>query len=317
LTDDRQVSTVTDVPGVLVFGADGGGTKTLGILARASGEELAHAHAGPSNQNVIGTAAAAKNLAELIMACSRAAGRMPSEIGSAVFGLAGAGSPEEREALVAAVNRELKESLSGSVETDARIALEGAFAGEPGVVVIAGTGSVVIAKSAKGEIRHLGGWGRVLGDEGSGYFLGLQALRVMTRDFDGIASSGTLRATLEAKFGWTTREALIAAVYRGGLEIPALAPLVLAAAAAGDAVATEILRNAAALLADQVAATFDQLGARAGVVFVGGLIDHESAYAGLLREAIVARCSRAEVRLPRHPPVVGAVLMARARLRTS
>ena len=307
----------------LVFGADGGGTKTLGILAGRSGKEFARAQAGPSNQNVIGTAEAAKNLAHLMLQCCRDAGRAPSEIGSAVFGLAGAGSGEEREALAAAVNAELAAlghpSVPARVETDARIALEGAFGGGPGVVVIAGTGSVVIAKSASGDLCRVGGWGRALGDEGSGYFLGLQALKAMTRDFDGMAGSGTLRAALESKFGWKTREALIAAVYRGGLEIPSLAPLVLAASAAGDAVAADILRAAASLLADQVAAAVDKLGIRegAGVVFVGGLINHESVYAEILRDAIIARCPRAEIRLPLHPPVVGAVLMARARLKES
>lgn len=308
----------------LVLGADGGGTKTLGILADAGGHQLARAQVGPSNQNVVGTAGAAKNLAALIAQCCREAGREPSAIGAAVFGLAGAGSDGERQALLSAVNAELAAlacpPISASIETDARIALEGAFDGDPGVVVIAGTGSVVIAKSPSGEILRVGGWGRVLGDEGSGYDLGLQALKALTRDFDGMGSAaGGLRATLAAKFGWTSRESLITAVYRGGLEIPSLAPTVLECAAAGDEAAMDILRVAAAQLAGQIAATVDRSGGltHTAVVLVGGLIDHDTPYARLLREAIVIRCTRADVRSALHPPVHGAVLMALARLKES
>jgi N-acetylglucosamine kinase-like BadF-type ATPase len=110
---------------------------------------------------------------------------------------------------------------------------------------------------------------------------------------------------------------LITAVYRGGLEIPSVAPLVLDAASAGDAVAVDILRAAASGLADQVAAVVEMPGAsiRTGVVFIGGLIDHDTAYTRLLREIIVGRCPRADIRSPLHPPVHGAVLMALSRLK--
>jgi N-acetylglucosamine kinase-like BadF-type ATPase len=307
----------------LVLGADGGGTKTLGILADGRGNQLARVQVGPSNQNVIGTSAAAKNLCGLIVQSCREAGQEPAGIGAAVFGLAGAGSDVEREALMRSVNDELAAlgfpPVRGHVETDARIALEGAFDGAPGAVVIAGTGSVVIAKNTTGDLLRVGGWGRVLGDEGSGYDLGLQALKALTRDFDGMGGAGSLRARLAAGFGWTTRESVITAVYRGGLEIPSLAPLVLDAASAGDTVAVGILRAAALRLAEQVAAAVEMPGAapRTGVVFIGGLIDHDTVYSRLLREAIVGRCLRADIRSPLHPPVHGALLMALSRHKES
>jgi glucosamine kinase len=300
----------------LVLGIDGGGTKSLGLLTDAGGVVLARGLVGGSNQNVIGTGPAAGNLASLILACCREAGRSPGDIDAAVIGLAGAGGDGERKALVDAIHTSLSPEGGGhipiTIESDARIALEGAFGGGPGVVVIAGTGSIVIGKTSGGEIRRVGGWGRTLGDEGSGYDLGLRAIRAITRDFDGRESAGSLRETLAARFEWSTREAVIASVYRGNLDIPSIAPLVLDAAAAGDPVGLAILHDAAALLADQVRVIVRELGARepSGVVFIGGLIDHTTLYAGILRDAIVAASPGVEVRPPLHPPAYGAVLMA-------
>jgi len=304
----------------LVLGVDGGGTKSLGLLSDGAGAELARGLVGGSNQNVIGTEAAAANLAALILMCCREAGRAPADVDAAVVGLAGAGSGHERKALVEAIHKSLASSGAAAVpiaiETDARIALEGAFAGDSGVVVIAGTGSIVIGKTPAGEIRRVGGWGRTLGDEGSGYYLGLRAVKALTMEFDGTGNAGSLRGALASRFDWTTREQVIASVYRGNLDIPSIAPLVLEAATAGDTVGLSILKDASALLAHQVSVIVREFGPRepTGVVFTGGLIDHATIYARLLGEAIVAESPRAEVRPPLHPPAYGAVLMALSQL---
>jgi N-acetylglucosamine kinase len=302
----------------LVLGIDGGGTKSLGLLTDADGAVLARGLVGGSNQNVIGTQVAAANLAALILQCCHEAGCQASEIERAVIGLAGAGAGHERKALVEAIHESLARQKAAAVpitiESDARIALEGAFAGGPGVVVIAGTGSIVIGKTAGRDIKRVGGWGRVLGDEGSGYDLGLRAVKALTMEFDGRGSAGSLREILASRFDWTTREAVIASVYRGNLDIPSLAPLVVDAAASGDQVGLAILRDAAALLAHQVAVIVRDVGGRdrCGVVFIGGLIDHTTFYARVLREALAAACPQADVRAPLHPPAYGAVLMALA-----
>ena len=301
-----------------VLGVDGGGTKSLGLLSDGAGAELARALVGGSNQNVIGTDAAAANLAALILTCCREAHCVPGDIGRAVIGLAGAGADHERQALVKAIHQALERQGAGpvpiSIESDARIALEGAFAGAPGVVVIAGTGSIVIGKDTGGSIRRVGGWGRTLGDEGSGYDIGLRAIQALTMDFDGRGSAGSLREALAARFHWTTREAVIASVYRENLDIPSVAPLVLDAAGAGDTVGLAILHDAAEHLARQVSAIVREVrdGERVGVVFIGGLIDHPTVYAQVLREAIIAESPRADVREALHPPAYGAVLMALA-----
>jgi len=305
----------------LLLGADGGGTKTLGLLADAEGTIIARAEAGPSNQFVMGLDVAAVNLAELITRCCHEGGRRPEEIGAAVIGLAGAGGDRERGELAAAVRTILAAGGTPEVpiiiESDARVALEGAFAGKPGIVAIAGTGSVVIGKSH--TIVRIGGWGRVLGDEGSGYFIGQQALRSVALDIDGRGDSGTLRTKVAARFGFSTREELIAAVYRAKFDVPSVAPLVIEAAAGGDGVALAILGNAAGILAGQVGAVARRLdlGETAGVAFIGGLIDHDNLYTRLLRDAIVGQLPRAIFHPPVHGPAQGALLMAQARLKES
>jgi N-acetylglucosamine kinase-like BadF-type ATPase len=203
-----------------------------------------------------------------------------------------------------------------TLETDSRVALEGAFGGGPGVVMIAGTGSILIGKLPDGTVRSVGGWGRVLGDEGSGYFLGLEATKAVSREMDGREDASSLRKIFSETNGWVSRDTIIAAVYQQQFDLASLAPLVLKAAGENDQVAMAILRRAASHLADQLRAMVRAMGSqsRVGVVFIGGLIDHDTVYARLLRETITELVPFAEVRPALHPPVGGAVLVALSHL---
>jgi len=303
----------------LFFGADGGGTKTHGAIANAEGNILVDRLGGPSNQNVVGMNAAARALAELIIECCNGADCTVGDLRSAVFGLAGAGEEKERKALIAAVNEELirvgASPVQIMIDTDARIALEGSLAGHCGVIAIAGTGSNVMGKSTSGEIVAVGGWGRVLGDEGSGYRIGLEALRAVTRHLDKMGKGGLMYETFIKRFDLKTRQQLINAVYRERFEIPSLAPLVLEAAALGDGVAISILQRAAGELTEQIAAVVERIGAGSAtvpLVFCGGLIENATPYAELLRKSIERLLPNVEVRHAIGPPVQGAILLALA-----
>ena len=304
----------------LVFGADGGGTKTLGVIAGLTGDPLAESQSGPSNPNVVGIETAARNLLSLVRECCREAHCTVENLRALCCGLAGVASSAISDSLLGALTRECEAQgippLPFSLETDARISLEGAFDGGPGVIVIAGTGSNVLGKTPSGEQRMTGGWGRVLGDEGSGYYIGLEALKALTREYDGRGSSGSLRHLCGERFGWTSREKIITAVYKEQFAIPSLAPIVLEAAAAGDWVSIDILERGAAHLVEHVAvfAARWPSGSRLGVVFIGGLIDHDTVYTHILRGALEARFPAVTIRPPLHPPVTGAVMLARKRL---
>jgi N-acetylglucosamine kinase-like BadF-type ATPase len=307
----------------LVLGADGGGTKTLGILAAEDGTELGRLQVGPGNPNVAGVERAAGNLLDLVAGCCERAGCIAPDLRSIVFGLAGAGSQTVRSKLADALRAESAvrglPELPITLETDARIALEGAFGGGPGVVMIAGTGSILIGKLPDGTVSSVGGWGRVLGDEGSGYFIGLEATKAVSRDIDGREDAAVLRKLLAETNGWVSRDRVIAAVYQEKFDLASLAPLVMRAAGEKDPAALLILRRAASHLADQLKAMVRAMGSQStvGVVFIGGLIDHDTVYARLLREALAELVPSADVRPALHPPVGGAVLMALQQLRRS
>jgi N-acetylglucosamine kinase-like BadF-type ATPase len=233
-----------------------------------------------------------------------------------MLGLAGVGDEREREEIGRRVRELLAQDGNGdlriAIETDARIALEGALEEVAGLVVIAGTGSVVLGKSPSGEFFRAGGWGRVLGDEGGGFSIGREALKAAMREWDGLGSSGCLREMLESRRSLATRDHVIRAVYRDRLDIAGLAPLVLQGAEHGDAACREILEQESASLVDQVHRVFTLVGGRRGtpLVLLGGLIDHETSYSRILSAAILRRCPDVKIQPARRGPAEGAVLMA-------
>jgi len=304
----------------LVFGADGGGTKTSAILATREGKVLSRCQAGASNPNSVGVEEAAAVVWGLVRACCQEAGHTPGEIEAAALGIAGAGSPAIRDRLLAALRKTLQEheiAIAHLVlESDARIALEGAFSGRTGAIVIAGTGSVVLGKTPQGEIVRIGGWGRVLGDEGSGHWIGLEAARLVTQQLDALEPAGLLCRSIIERFDWATREAVIVAVYQQEFPLASIAPLVLDACERGDALARSILERGADLLAGQLAVAAGRIQARGevGVVFLGGLIDHDTIYAHILAERLAETGARLRIQAAELSPVEGAVLMARSLL---
>lgn len=296
----------------LVFGADGGGTKTLGLIADGSGTLCARKSVGGTNVNVVGFDIAAARLYGLIADCCVEAGCVVTDLNAIVLGLAGAGREENRQRLRLEIVKLAGREIPLVIETDARVGLEGAFNGGPGILVIAGTGSVVIGKNSSGKIVTAGGWGRVLGDEGSGFWLGAESLKSVARWYDGRGGSHLLAGLIRQEFGFDSRDRLIAAVYREGFELSQLAALVIKAAAGGDDVAQEILARGATELALQTQAVAAQLdiAGKVAVAFSGGLLERESDYTNILRSMIVSRILNVNIQTALHPPAYGAVLLA-------
>lgn len=307
----------------LLLGVDGGGTKTIGIIADGDGRELARCQVGPSNPHVVGFESASSLIAGLISGCCAEANCAIEEVGTVVLGIAGAGGSEVQEELTRRVHaglaREGRRPPLVVVESDARIALEGAFDGGPGALVIAGTGSVVLGKSADGMVRVVGGWGRLLGDEGSAYTIGRLAIRLVAHEFDCRQSPGLLGSMFREKFGWDTRERIILAAYQEDFPMSSLAPLVLDMAAAGDQPSLNILAQGATDLTAQLD-TLVRLcdpSWRVGVVLSGGLISQETIYTRMLRDSITSALPMVEFREPLFTPVLGAVRMARTALQNA
>src|SRR5215472_2355323 len=165
------------------LGVDGGGTKTLAVVMDEENGVLGEGAAGPSNPLRVGVASAAAAIREAIDRACAAAHVRRGDIIAGRIGLAGARRAELRTRMVDAIrNLDI-----GDIEVvgDADIALFGATDGEPGVVLIAGTGSICCGVDERGERACAGGWGPLAGDEGSGAWIARRALRAIAHAADG------------------------------------------------------------------------------------------------------------------------------------
>ena len=295
------------------LGVDGGGTKSIGLLVDREGAEIVRRVAPASNPNVVGLEAASSTLVELVEGMCHDAGPGAEKVSGAVFGIAGMGSEENILYLRKRLLDKFGPSFPVHIETDARIALEGALSGEPGIMVIAGTGSAVMGKDPSGSDFLVGGWGRTLGDEGSGYFLGVEVVKVFTRILDGYLVSDKLSRAFSERLGWTSRAHLITAVYKEKLELSTLAPFVMDLAAQDIPAAREILTRGARALTEQVLLARARLPmASVRIATLGGLIDTPTIYREALRASLHQADPGLTVCFPDRTAVEGAIAMARA-----
>jgi N-acetylglucosamine kinase-like BadF-type ATPase len=300
-----------------VLGVDAGGTKTVAAIADEAGALLGCGRAGPGNFDDVGVEAAGANIGLAVDAARREAGMGRAPFAAAFLGVAGVVSPADRDLVRAIAARlDLAPSASVGVDHDCRIALAGGLSGRPGIVLIAGTGSSCFGMNAAGTAWRSGGWGHLIGDEGSGYWLGVEALRASVRAYDGRGAPTVLLDRLQQRLALTDLNDIMQRLYVAGLsrpELAALAPLVIAAAREGDAAALGLLARGAEELADAVLAVarrLDLSGAACEVALVGGLFQDDELVVRPLRSAVQARLPGSRVTLPELPPALGACLLA-------
>jgi N-acetylmuramic acid 6-phosphate etherase len=291
------------------IGVDGGGTRATAALADADGAVF-YREVGPAGivrtDNPAAAAAVVAQLARVLLAKVGAA-----RAETLCCGLAGAGRTAERDAVLAHLQA-TGVAARVVVIGDAEAAMADAFDGEAGVLVIAGTGSIAWASTHEGDAVRVGGWGQLLGDEGSGFAIGLAGLRAVVRAADGRDPPTLLHVELLAaaqipdvedlvRFAWQAPKAAIAA----------LAPVVIRCAAERDAAAAAIRDSAVhelALLGATAAARARIAQPR--LALAGGLIAPD----GALRDAVAAALRR---RLPGSTIIDAPVDAARGAIRFS
>jgi glucosamine kinase len=260
----------------LFLAIDAGGTKTRCLLADES-KILGRAVTGSVKIMRVGEAEASARLRDLLAEVSVAAGVQLSGVTRTCIGLAGYTIEAVREW----ARREIAKSAGGTVllSGDEEIAFDGAFRGGPGILVVAGTGNNVMGRVADGTIYSAGGWGPVLGDEGSGFWIAQEALRAGFWAKDrGIAT--TLLAEIGEFWGLKTiGEIVEMANARPGPDFPALTPIVVKCAEAGDELAIAVLDRAGAELAELVALValkMEESGPQPsiGVAYTGSVLEH-------------------------------------------
>jgi N-acetylglucosamine kinase-like BadF-type ATPase len=304
-----------------VIGIDGGGTKTTALACDPEGSIRAEAHGGASNALIAGFEAGAKTILDLVEECRHALDCEIFEIASIVAGLAGMGREADRLHMESVIKKSAVArgwSLNGvSIETDARIALEGAFGGKPGIVIIAGTGSIVISKDSHGTMHCAGGWGRIIGDDGSGYAIGREALRAAARALDGTGPKTILTKLLAENLNLISRDSIVDAVYKNKLDIASLAPLVMAAAGKSDTTADDILCSQANALAEGVGVLLKHSRSKqVPLAFIGGLLSNNSLYFQKIQSLLHKRYPKIRFQEPEQGPALGAVSLAIRNMRS-
>jgi N-acetylglucosamine kinase-like BadF-type ATPase len=257
----------------LLLGIDGGGSNTRALLADRSGALLGAGAAGPSNYQAIGFDATTQALQAAIDAAFHDAGmERAGPVATICLGLAGAGRPEDRQRFEAWVARQAIARRS-AVVSDAELVLAAGTPDGSGVALICGTGSIAWGRAPDGRSARAGGWGYLLGDEGSGYDIALRALRLATQTADGRAAAPALLQAALDHWDLHTPEQLIGHIYRPEAtraEIAALSRRIVALADASEPAAARLLDDAAHDLARLVAAVAHKLDLIAPPVALGG-----------------------------------------------
>lgn len=307
----------------LFLGVDGGQTATKTVIGDDQGKILAQASGGPSNHTE--EPGGPERLERVILSTVREAltsvgvpDAAEHEFAAACFGMTGETDIKTR------VLKRIIHSERLSVVHDSVNALAGATAGQPGIIVIAGTGSVARGINPQGEEARVGGWGHQFGDEGSAYWIGRAAVRATLAEYDRMASKTMLTPMLFKRLGVTSPYQLTEKYYAGTLSRDHLAGLSMwvdEAARQGDKIAREILHRAGTDLASYArsvtALVFPRRGEsdRAGteskflVCYAGGAFQSEFVLTSFTK-SVSAGDRRAEIRPALLPPVLGSLLLA-------
>jgi len=302
---------------MFVLGIDAGGTKTVCLLADEKGTVIAHARGGGANLQSVGELEVEKVLHGVMDAVLA---NRDIRTAAICLGIAGVDRPSDVET-VRGIMRRIGSNTRTLVVNDALVALEAGAGAGPGVVLVAGTGSMAYGRNAAEQAARAGGWGYLLGDEGGGFWIGRAALSAVVRQFDGRGPSTRLTELVLTHMGLTSPTELIHEIYYRDLHrhaIAGMAALVQGAAGAGDAVAGHILSRAGTELAAAAASVITRLGMRGDafpLVLAGGIFRGIPSLVTDVGQRLSEAAPRASARLLEVEPAVGAVRLALAAAR--
>jgi N-acetylglucosamine kinase-like BadF-type ATPase len=298
----------------LFLGVDGGATKSNAILLDSARRVRAEGTGKPSNFQIIGIEQASTNILETAETTLKKSNSDFSQVKSICLALAGAGRKDDadkmRNEFVALLEAKKYFAPKVRVESDATAALEGALGGKGGMVLIAGTGSILLAKDDRRTIHRTGGWGRFIGDEGSGYAMGRSCLEAVAREFDGRGKKTVMTRLLKDRTGIEGPDSLVREVYQNNFDIASVAPLVAEAAEMGDEAALEIVRENIDELMIHIAAILRKLNNPLPLVLLGTLLSSENFFSRSVHKRISRQFPKIEIRKPEYSPAVGAALLA-------
>jgi N-acetylglucosamine kinase-like BadF-type ATPase len=299
----------------LFLGVDGGGSKTQFVLADGDGGVIA-THAGPSSYHLeIGMDSLRRVLGDGLVALFRQAGTEAAAVTYAFFGLPAHGEDSAAQAELDAMPEALLGHRRYRCGNDMVCAWAGSLAGEDGINIVAGTGSIGYGER-RGISARAGGWGEIFGDEGSAYWIAVKGLNAFTRMSDGRLPRGRLYTAFRGALGVTDDLELCGKVMNSPMRgrIAALSQVVAAAAQGGDRDALEIFDDAAREMAAVVEAVRQALcyqpGESVPLSYSGGVFKAAALILAPLERHLAGYGAGFSLRPPRLAPGAGAVIYA-------
>jgi N-acetylglucosamine kinase-like BadF-type ATPase len=294
-------------------GIDGGGTKTAVVLVDESGTEQARVETTTSNAAVVGHDAAGSVLRQALVDALEMIGAAATKISGAWLGLSGSDRPEDHRRLkpyVADLVHEIR------MTNDAELIL-GALPDSVGLAIVSGTGSIAFGRNANGERARSGGWGQIIGDEGSGYDLARRMFEAYARHIDGRGPGTTLTARLTAELALAEPFQLIAHVYDPATtkgDLASLSRLVIEEANAGDQVANEIITGSALQLVETASAAARRLGFTESlpIAMTGGMLVHIERFRAVVIDGLQRQWPTLDVHIVDDPALTAARAIALA-----
>jgi N-acetylglucosamine kinase len=300
-----------------VLGIDAGGSKTVCLLANADGQILSEGRGPGANLHAAGELEAEKVLHQVMEAALGDRDLRPEVV---CLGMAGV-DREDDARIVTGMVRRLTRGSRPLVVNDALVALVAGAGPSPGIVVIAGTGSIAYGRNAGWIATRAGGWGHAIGDEGSGYWIGRHAMTAVVRALDGRGPATRLTGDVLAHFNVSDGAGLVQIVYHREVprkNVAMLGPLVQRASDQGDAVASQILERAAeelTMAAQSVATRLGMRGEAFPFVLSGSVFRVVPSLVKEMQRRLIEVAPRADVRLLEEEPAIGAVALALEELR--
>ncbi len=315
---------------VYVLGIDGGGTKTVCLLIDETGNILSRGQAGSSNYQTGGIDSAKNSIEtainQAISVFLEDKNYHKISIQGLGIGLAGVGRKEDFNSIQnlvkqvktnsnLSINWELTAN-STIIKSDSIIALVGGLGHPVGIVVIAGTGSQIFGQNSQGKTKRVGGWGYLLGDEGSGYYIAISGLKAALKSHDGRLGSTQLISAFKQHLNLDNIESLIEVVYRRGWTVPQianLAKIVDNVANEGDEIANEIINTAIEELVFATTIAIDSLfkpDETVEIVTIGGVFQGMNNFRSKYIQSLKIVAPTANVILPRYEPAFGAGILA-------
>jgi N-acetylglucosamine kinase-like BadF-type ATPase len=300
----------------LILGVDGGGTKTVAWLSHPAeiAGHLGEGFAGPSNARAIGFPEAQRNIPAAIDAAFQAAGLNRAKVSAACLSLAGMGRASDRDTMLAwAVEQNIANRIE--VTTDAEAVLAAASPSRVGIALICGTGSLAWGRNDMGQLERAGGWGYLLGDEGSAYGIAVAGLQAASRAIDHRGPKTLLVERFQERLQAPAPFDLIERIYNPAMtrdKIAALAEVVFDAEAS-DEIAATVLQQGAVALADCVTCVGHKLGFAAGeypLGVAGGVIVSRERYLDAVLRSLLQRGYDPHCLELVPQPVIGALIIA-------